>query len=378
MADDTLGMAIHHSLSFVGCSFLTVLSMVGCNSPRTTERLKDEVISHTARAEFSPAKIKLNDLYGSWLAGEPAIWSDRGEPLESAARLKEKHEIVWQLERGSVAIAAGEWHYADHHFNGAYQALVAARAQRVGDLLSEALANEIAGTYRGQRHEDVYADYYRVMSALSQAMIADGRWRLPQPPVFTEAVAVGATASQQGVTTSQPSPNDHSAKPSAASPLSSINPLDAYDRAINYARGMVNSTLKWVADSNADTIRMNLRYRDDGFARTLAAAVALSHPQPQNSDHQFAVASCEAALRAYAQQRATFAGQDLFHFELGKAEAITRALLLRALQLYDPQRARDLAEKFPELVSDPQQGSVLVIHEAGARCTQTYFGCQSR
>ena len=132
---------------------------------------------------------------------------------------------------------------------------------------------------------------------------------------------------------------------------------------MNLARGLANSTLKWVEDTNDDSVRIQLRYTDDGFARTLAAAVALSHPQAQESDLQFAVASCEAALKAYDKQRKLLGSDKRFRFELGQAENITRALLIRALKRYDPARAEELIKQHPKLVSDDTQGTVLVLNE---------------
>ena len=63
-----------------GVISLALLTLVGCNTPRTTELLKDEVIEHHVQGRHTEAKHTLNDLYGSRLPGEPAAVGKTADP----------------------------------------------------------------------------------------------------------------------------------------------------------------------------------------------------------------------------------------------------------------------------------------------------------
>ena len=68
-----------------------------------------------------------------------------GSP-KSSASIREKHALVWYIERGTLAFLAGDWESAIRHFSRASDFIVSERSQRIGDVAAEAIGNETSGT----------------------------------------------------------------------------------------------------------------------------------------------------------------------------------------------------------------------------------------
>ena len=313
------------------------IALAACSSPRQTELRKDEALQYTTEGRYDEAAIVINEIYGSHQAGEPGKVG--GSP-NSSAGIREKHALVWYIERGTLAFLSRDWQSAIRHFSQASDFIVSERSQRGGDVVREAIGNETSGTYRGTQLDNVYIEYYRALSYLMQAQEADG------------SVALANSAR------------------SAGAPAVSQDTVVLYENALNVSRGLTNSVLKWIQDLGGLTVRMDYRYTDDPFTRWFAAAVTMAQPVITDGDRQYAMACFEAAIDAYEKQKKILRDDD-FRFEAHTPPLAAKTLFWRLLKDYDPERYEEYIQdperrKIAEAAKLPEgHGSVLVFNSVG-------------
>jgi len=117
-----------------------------------------------------------------------------------------------------------------------------------------------------------------------------------------------------------------------------------------------------------------LRYFDDPFARTLAAAVVLATPPELRArdDLGFAFAQMTKALRTYKEQKKVLGGDGGFRYESPEIPDAALALAGIIGRAYDPQGLGDLLAAVGVAKDDPRvnvvlgkdQGLVLLLNQA--------------
>lgn len=292
--------------------------------------VRQEVVYDVQVGDYDRAIPKVNDLYDSVLAGELAAPDDK-KPAE-ADDVSEKNELLWRMERGSIATIRGDTAGAKRHLDRASGLVVERRTASLTREIGTYLANDTAQEYAGNGYEHIMVDYHRTMAAVISAQ------------------------RQQGILAKQgEEPAD----------------LDATVQTMNnVARGMVLERITFNQDNAPD-----LRYFDDPWARTVAAAVVLATPRGMRAgdDESFAFTNLVRACRTYQEQAKTLGGASQFRYEVAGLPWVALRLAAYLGSQHDP---RGLARLLEQLGVDPAdqrvagakldktQGLVLVINHA--------------
>lgn len=315
-------------------AWTALILAAGC-ATRESEKLRLTTQQALSAGQYPRAVSAVNDLYDCHRANEPARLDASPSSSES---LEDKHLLLWTMERGTIAYHQNDWPTAQRFFMQASQLAEQRRSGNFGrSAVAATVANETVREYDGWLYEHTCADYYRALSFLIQAEIADQRWRPPSPQTAKTELPVDKL----------------------------------YEAAVNMARGLTNAALKWVADhsDNSD------RYRDDPFARAMAGAMAMALPPAQtlDLDRQFSLVALTQAVKAYPEAIRKFSDERReWHYDVARMPQAFATLRWRALAAYDPARFREEAGQAGgvEVVSRQHllpkgQGSVLVVDHVG-------------
>lgn len=305
----------------------TTLALTGC---KNAVDVRQEMVYDVQVGAYDRAVPKVNELYDSVLAGELAAPDDK-KPAE-ADDISEKNELLWRMERGSIATNAGDTRGAKQHLDRASDLVVERRTASLTREIGTYLSNDNAQEYAGNGYEHVMVDYHRTMAAVVSA------------------------ERQQGILAKQgEEPAD----------------LDTTIQAMNnIARGMVLERITFNKDNAPD-----LRYFDDPWARTVAAAMVLATPRSQQAgdDEGFAFTNLVKACRTYQEQAKVLGGSNQFRYEVAGLPQVALRLAAYVGNSHDPRGLRQLLDTLGVDPADPRvagakldktQGLILVINHA--------------
>lgn len=310
-----LAIAIGASITFTGCT--------------KAVDVRQEVVYDVQVGAYDRAIPKVNELYDSVRAGELAEPGDK-EPAK-ADDIEEKNELLWRMERGAIEAARLADAQALSHLDRASQLVVERRTESLTRAVGTYLANDTASEYAGNGYEHVMVDYLR---ALNHAIAAQ---RL------------------QGIL------------PAAGAEAESLD--DAVQAMRVIARGMVLEKIQFNQDNAPD-----LRYFDDPFARTFAAAVMLAAPPELRGrdDEGFAFAQLTKALHAYRDQQKKLGNDGQNRYEIAGIPGVALRLAAIVGRSYNPGGLADLLKEVGVAGDDPSlgapltkdQGLILVLNQA--------------
>jgi hypothetical protein len=305
----------------------TTLALTGC---KNAVDVRQEMVYDVQVGAYDRAIPKVNELYDSVQAGELAAPDDK--TFAEADDINEKNELLWRMERGSIATISGDTAGAKKQLDRASDLVVERRTASLTREIGTYLSNDTAQEYAGNGYEHVMVDYHRTMAAVVSAERQEG------------------ILAKQGE-----EPND----------------LDTTVQAMNnISRGMVLERIQFNKDNAPD-----LRYFDDPWARTIAAAIVLATPRKlqANDDEGFAFANLVRACKTYNTQAKLLGGSNQFRYEVAGLPWVALRLAAYVGNSYDPKGLSMLLE---ELGVDPadqrvagakldkNQGLVLVINHA--------------
>lgn len=305
----------------------TTLALTGC---KNAVDVRQEMVYDVQVGDYNRAVPKVNDLYDSVLAGELAAPDDT--KVAEADDVSEKNELLWRMERGSIATIAGDTKGAKQHLDRASDLVVERRTASLTREVGTYLSNDTAQEYAGNGYEHVMVDYHRTMASVISA------------------------ERQQGILAAQ---GDEPADLDTT--VQSMN---------NISRGMVLERIQFNKDNAPD-----LRYFDDPWARTVAAAIVLATPRSMQSgeDEGFAFTNLVKACKTYQQQAKVMGGASQFRYEVAGLPWVALRLAAFVGNRHDP---RGLSQLLSDLGVDPTdqrvagakldktQGMILVINHA--------------
>jgi hypothetical protein len=303
------------------------LALTGC---KNAVDVRQEMVYDVQVGAYERAIPKVNDLYDCVQAGELAA-TDEKKPAE-ADSIDGKNELLWRMERGSIEALRGDTAGAKRHLDRASSLVVDRRTASLTRQIGTYLANDTLQEYAGNGYEHVMVDYVRTMAAVASA------------------------ERQQGILARQgDEPQDLDAT------VASMN---------NIARGMVLERITFNKDNAPD-----LRYFDDPWARTVAAAVVMATPPAMKAgdDDGFAFANLVKACKTYLAQAKTLGGSDQFRYEVAGLPWVALRLAAYMGNRHDPKGLAQLLEELGVDPSDPRvagaklggnQGLVLILNHA--------------
>lgn len=292
--------------------------------------VRQEMVYDVQVGDYNHAVPKVNELYDSVLAGELAAPDDK--QVAEADDISEKNELLWRMERGAISTVAGDTSGAKKHLDRASDLVVERRTASLTREIGTYLSNDTAQEYAGNGYEHVMVDYHRTLAAVVSAQRQQG------------------ILAKQG---EEPADLD--------STISAMN---------NIARGMILERIKFNQDNAPD-----LRYFDDPWARTMAAAIVLATPRANQAgdDEGFAFANLVKACRTYQEQAKVLGGASQFRYEVAGLPYVALRLAAFVGNSHDP---RGLAQLLKDLGVDPadqrvagakldkSQGLLLIVNHA--------------
>lgn len=304
---------------------VALAALGGCGMDFDQERQR--TMAAVARGDHADAHARLNWIYDSHDDREP---DKPGSGPEDGQQVDEKNRLLWRVERGLVAAAAGDYAQADRHLDEAAVLVDLARTERLTDEVGTWLLNDNVRDYAGRGYEHIQVDYWRAVCRLAQA-----------------ERSLGLLAS--------------------ALPRSREDADEHYERAIVRARRLALEQMRETADAAGSR-----RYQDDPFARFLAAAVVYALPPRDRTgtDQQFAQVNLRRALEAYEEEREALGGDEHFRYEIARRPRLVERLFLRHLASYDPGSYDELSAKFgladaPKPALPKGHGMLLLLDHVG-------------
>lgn len=317
---------------------IAALALGGCFSPN--ENLRQEALYDIERGDYPKAVAKINHLYDCNLAGEPTA---PGGSAADSADTEDKNDLLWRMERGSLAVIASDHKAADLHLKDAARLVEERRTQSVTRAIGTYVGNDNADEYAGKAYEHVLVDYFGSLNCLLQAQVRLKLWQPPAQAILDD----GRSAD------------------------------DLWNRAHSLARRMtIDSIRKNAAES--EKVLTTYRYFDDPFARVLTAALVLATPADLRVGDDItntAFTQLERAVKGYREQRKVLGADDRFRYEVPELPDLPVRLLGMVAQ-QAPERAADAAKVLLDAglaANDARfaaawpkdKGLVLVLNHAG-------------
>ncbi|HEX3134475.1 MAG TPA: hypothetical protein VHX44_12935, partial [Planctomycetota bacterium] len=354
-----------HSVSISGSvfrpGFVRLLPLVavglllpGCFTPRTTERMRMDILREVQAGDFAKAAGTTNELYESHYDGEPA---EPGGKAETNQAVLAKQALLWHMERGLIDHLSGDMLTSNRHLDAAGDLVDIRRSKGVVTEVATYVANDTLRDYAGNAFEHTQVDYYRALNRVLQAERREGTY-VPSQLAFTPQVA---------------KPGAPSAPiPFTLNATDNVQAADNFDRAINFARRMTINQLQETADAASGN-----RYDDDPFARFLAAALTYAQKPGERSEvnSQFADAMLKRAMQGYTKQAEVFGnGKQPFRYEVTHRPSLVETFFIRHARAYDQANFDERIAQYGLRKDDPRlttsvlpkgNGMVLVLNHVG-------------
>ena len=281
---------------------LVLLTIAGCNTPRTTTYLKNRALYNAQHGRLDQARADLNDLYDCKLDGEPKAL---GKPASEGEVYKDKHALIWHTERSLLDLWELTYGAGRDHLSRARALVEEFRAKDLVSGFTSAVANDTARDYIGEGFEHDYIDYLSAVEQLLVAQQAAERYLPGHIALFVPEL--DPNGQRLPIAASEPTATDGSSQ----IPLDAIaEPNAAYDQAINAMRGLTEYTAKMTADAAGGR-----RYHGNAYLHAMAAAVAMAHPKPLASDLDYAEAMLIRAAKLQEHSATAFTGDPKFNWE---------------------------------------------------------------
>src|SRR5690606_26613335 len=104
-------------------------------------------------------------------------WDDAARSLDTPSTRKlygDRNELLWLLDRGSIAQAMGDAVTAVDTLNRAEDIMDRVRGESVGDVLAALLINDTLRRYTGEPYEDIYINVLKMLAHLDSGWIEGG------------------------------------------------------------------------------------------------------------------------------------------------------------------------------------------------------------
>lgn len=343
-------MTIARSIPLLAIS-LAALIGTGCNTPRTTERMREETLADIQQGRFAEADAEVNGLYGSHGKGELA---EPGEKQADTPALNGKQALIWHMERGMIGHLQGDLAASDLHLDAAAALADERRTKTLTTEAATVVANDTLRDYAGEGFEHIQVDYYRALNRVLEGQKAEGLY----DPRLTYASFLP--------------PGSALPPPPTILTIPTISSTIAFEQAINFTRRMTLNQLKETQDAAGEK-----RYQDDPFARVLAGALTYCQPARERteSNRQYADVMFKTAVAAYDKEAKVLgSGKQPFRYEIRKRPELVDTLLIRHCRAYDKEYFDAHLADFGLTPDDPRlakaelpkgNGSVLVLMHVG-------------
>lgn len=293
---------------------LAGIAATGCNTPRTTERMREETLVDIQQGQFTEAGVEVNGIYGSHEKGEPA---EPGEKPALSSSLNEKQSLIWHMERGMISHLQGDLAASDLHLDAAADLADLRRTKTLTTEGATVVANDTLRDFAGEGFEHIQVDYYRALNRVLEGQKAEGLY----DPRLTYATYIPAGGTLPPPVVNITIPN--------------LSPNIAFEQAINFTRRMTLNQLKETEDAAGVK-----RYQDDPFARIFAGALTYCQAPRERteSNRQYADVMFKTGVAAYDKEAKTLgSGKQPFRYEIHKRPALVDTLLIRHCRSYDKE-----------------------------------------
>ncbi|NRA38181.1 MAG: hypothetical protein HRU15_08585, partial [Planctomycetes bacterium] len=291
--------------------------------PRGTEEDRKSALDAMHNEQFVAASGFIDGIYGG----------KRG-----VAPKKEKHLLLWNMQMGMLQWMQHDFIHTELLLGEAARLVDERRGISVGGALGASVGNETLRAYAGEAFEHTQVDYIRMLNYLEQAQILEGLYSPAR-----EIVKI--TDGGLNIGTSSPNTMD-----------ATIDAHQCYERARNIAMRLTMSQLQETVDAAGKR-----RYRDDGFARMMAATTVLAMPAPTNPDRQFADAMYFNMDKAFDDEQRLFVGDKHFHYEVKNPPEMAKILRARnGLRYNQNAYEKDIKKDWQE-----NHGSILIVQHHG-------------
>ncbi len=313
------------------CGLGVAAVVLGTGCSEATNREQKRVRYEVQQGQYATAAARVNGLYDSHEAGEPA--KPRGSAQDDQT-IAGKHALLWRMERGMIAQVQGDLAAADRHYDDAARLVDIRRTTSVTRDVGTYAVNDTLREFAGEAFEHTQVDAQRLLTRLMRGEIQAGLWT----PVsaITTGPATDAGDAQ-------------------------------FEAALVRARRMTLDQLIETSDAAGGR-----RYRDDAFARLLAALTVWTLPPIERSgtDTQFAQVMFRRAMETYAEELAKLGADPYSAYHLTRRPALAERLYLRHAQAYDADGFAEQARRYgidPTTVQPllPSNGMVLVLNQVG-------------
>lgn len=313
-------------LPFISCS-LICCALVSCSTPRGTESRRQNTIAAVSTQQYAAASGFIDKMYGG---------------KEGVAPRREKHLLLWNMQMGMLQWMQHDFIHAEKFLAEAAHLVDERRGISIGGAIGASIANETARAYAGESFEHTQVDYMRMLNLLEQAQILEG---LYTPAYDLTKITLDDKAAGFDAGVSSPNTMD-----------ATLDARTYYERARNVAMRMTMNQLQETVDAAGKR-----RYRDDAYARMMAATLVLAMAEPSNDDRQFADAMFFNMEKAFTEDQRLFVGDKNFKFEVAGIPDMAKKLRARNGLRYNKEAyTKDIKKDW-----SPTQGSILIVQHHG-------------
>ncbi|MDA3961519.1 MAG: hypothetical protein PF961_12065, partial [Planctomycetota bacterium] len=267
------------------------------------------------------ASAIVNEIYASHLAGEPG---EPGGSAESDTDISSKHGLLWQMERGLIALRSDDLDGAIYHFDDARER---AEALMASDLVAGAtsmIANDTVRDYVGTAYERESSAYFLALCHLIQGQRQNGTL-------------------------------------AGAYPSGSDTALARLDRALNQLRNLC-----LVQVPRTESYAGGERYRGAAYFHLAAAATVLTQDEPLASDYDFAASMLQRAVKRYPSEYERYHGESAWRYEVTTLPLLMEALRWRLLHARGGGDLEDAVAATGSTEADLRQSGRLPHHNFGS------------
>src|SRR5262245_19234653 len=132
---------------------ISAIALPGCVTPFAAHRQELETLAASGAYEQAAATLddpKTKDLYGA------------------------KNQVLWELDRGAVALALSQHDTAIDLLNRAEDTIEVNREKSLGDAAGQWILNDTAAAYIAEPYEDVYLNVIKILAQLEAGRIGGG------------------------------------------------------------------------------------------------------------------------------------------------------------------------------------------------------------
>ena len=162
----------------------------------------------------------------------------------------ERNELLFHLDRGAAALAAGDRQAALDRFSDAERIMDERRGEDAGDVLGALLVNDTLRRYVGEPYEDIYANVFKILAQLELGRVQGGA------TVEARRMAVKANALRDEYLRLVPAVRERGGEGAAASHLGALSPATSEGQFVESTLGLFLAAVTFMhsGDSNDQAV----------------------------------------------------------------------------------------------------------------------------